>query len=431
MLASISALLLGSLVPALAGATVTLEDVDGNGLQDVRVTGGGASERVFVTENGTAGLFISIDANGDGDFTDPEDTLSFPAPGTTDAIFVSMGGGNDVCAVNLGQDATVVRHLFVDLGAGNDTFELGVGLGFVFQTGSSYHVDLLGGAGNDTATFAQTNVFNSRISLRADLGAGNDVVSLFWDAPQTNSVVDAEILLGAGNDTASGDLTLSLTDASAWSLAIFGGAGKDAVTIEVPGISVHSDGAFGLLVDGEAGDDTILLEDFLSGFGIFNLENGDTGGRASIALRGGQGKDSITVSPGAGSPQLVVDGLLELEVSGGTHDDTIAVDFGATGGLATEQLGAERREFSFHLDAGAGKDVVVCTLRGLATYSGDLDVYVGCGAGDDTLSLSVDALGAATFGPGSRVVVDGGDGKKDRLLSATGNAPIVTRRFEP
>src|SRR3954468_23960669 len=91
----------GRLVPAVVLTPVDLDN-DGNA-DDIRIVGDAGKNFVRIQDNGGSTLTVSIDANGDGDYTDKGDlaptSCNFPGKGVV--VEVNLGGGNDVIEYNL------------------------------------------------------------------------------------------------------------------------------------------------------------------------------------------------------------------------------------------------------------------------------------------------------------------------------------------
>ncbi len=194
-------------------------------------------------------------------------------------------------------------------------------------------------------------------------GGGAGDMSLWDGTPLIQSDGDVIVVDGAG-----GDDVIETGDGAAYA---FGGAGNDQITVgDGATAAFGGDGNDTLIggssdsyLDGGAGNDVIQGGDgneVLKG----GVHRGDTGESDDDVIDGGAGDDRI--SGGEGADLL----------SGGAGDDVIDHN-----GRATENDGAERHEFSWHLD-------------------GDADVLDG-GAGDDTLIM--DLSDQATGGDGADV----------------------------
>ncbi len=194
-------------------------------------------------------------------------------------------------------------------------------------------------------------------------GGGAGDMSLWDGTPLIQSDGDVTVVDGAG-----GDDVIKTGDGAAYA---FGGAGHDQITVGDgaaaafggDGNDTLTGGASDSYLDGGAGNDVIQ-----GGDGNEVLKGGvhrdNTGESDDDVIDGGAGDDRI--SGGEGADLL----------SGGAGDDVIDHN-----GRATENDGAERHEFSWHLD-------------------GDADVLDG-GAGDDTLIM--DLSDQATGGDGADV----------------------------
>jgi outer membrane autotransporter protein len=288
-------------------------------------------------------------------------------------------GGDDVVTV---VDGTITGPAELVLGEGADTLNVTGGL-----IGTSVQFD----AGADT--LAQGG---GMIVGPAFFGAGEDTATVtggqfasFFMGSENDSVVLRGASLGNAVSGESGDDEF-LVQEQARVGAISGGEGNDDVRLE--------DGETGI-VDGEAGDDTIVVID-----GTPNAPEAIAG-----AILGGVGNDSITVHAGrvslsilggADNDVIALLGGRVGEVDGQSQDDTITVDGMAM--VDTTVTGSNGND-TLHLLGG--------TIGGDATGGFDHDTLDLAGTtimgsllgdqGDDSATWSAGSAAAIDLGPGS------------------------------
>jgi hypothetical protein len=192
-----------------SGSAITLAEITAAGLSTASVSGS-------VTPVATAAVpgtpaVPGVDANADGDFTDPGDTAPVAAvpgtpAGTANVLTLTAAATTDIDNLNLSlaSNTTVAITTLDDLNTLNasaSTGNLTINLGTPDELTSAVF-----GSGNDTislnmsalnTTAGAANATASTLAI--DLGAGNDVFTL--NAAGTPGAVATTINLGAGNDT--------------------------------------------------------------------------------------------------------------------------------------------------------------------------------------------------------------------------------------
>lgn len=395
----------GRVVPAVV---VTQLDLDGDGAtDDIRIVGDIGNNAVTILDNGTGLLSISVDANRDGDTTDPGEltNAAFNFDGNSGAIEISLGGGNDAVTYNLtGNLSGDARAISINLGGGNNSATVSAGANDILA-GSRFDLEVTTGGGNDAVNLALDEVRASLVSVRADLGLGNDTATMAFDRIDDKSAVDLDVNLGDGLNSLQIDLQeIGFGDSADVHIDIHGGAQKDNVTV-----NLHDDIGDGtkrssLQIDAElfAGKDT-----FTAGLDYaVNVFRVDDHSLASIAVRGGLGDDAIGVQGvgAAGTIRIDPDGLLDIDLKGGAGNDTVGVNLGKTDAL--ELLGDMR----VRMDGGIGNDSLSCLLANNANATGKYDVAVLGSAGNDTVVFALPPSGTPTFGPLGKILLDGGRG---------------------
>jgi Ca2+-binding RTX toxin-like protein len=327
----------------------------GTGNDTVVVNGGNASETFTIAANGTRVRFDRTD----------------PAPfsidiGTSENLVLNANGGDD--HVDASALSAGLIHLTVDGGAGNDTI-----------IGSQGADTLLGGDGNDVINGGRGN----DVVL---MGAGDD--TFVWNPGDGSDTVEG----GDGHDTMifnGANVAENVTISARGDHAIFS---RDVanITMDLHGLEQIDFNALG-------GADTITVND-LTGTDVTEI-NLDLASPAGSGIGDGAA-DSVIVNGTAGDDTVVVAG------------DATGV---SVLGLAAQIhiTGAEADKDRLTVNTLAGDDVVDASALSadaiqFAADGGDGDDVLIGGAGNDTLSGGAgnDVLNG---GPGQNVL-DGGPG---------------------
>lgn len=442
--------------------------VDGGADNDTFIIGG--ASRVAVS--GSASLFGSagsdtLDIQGSTvaihgralfDLGDDDDTLALANATVAEFMTASAsfqgGSGSDSLIVDnvlLGRDGQVL----LDGGAGGDSLAF-VG-GTQVAEGASSRVTVLGGAGDDDASFTAVTVgVAGQVSL--DLGAGNDTLAsggvTFGEL--VGSVV--RLLGGSGGDTLAfgGDVI-----ADEGSVSIGGGTGSDSLLFDGSDLVATLTGT-ATLFGGEDGD---LFRFSASDFGLAGAARafGDSGADTLQFLAGStfatQAGTSASYYGGDGADQVLADAsvlgqggqaLLDLgagadllrlvngaalgnqagasgTASGGAGNDTFLVtdsDVGVAAGASGTLLGNSGQDL-FELtnsgfgvagtalaEGGSGADVFRQSGGALGEMAGSVGALRG-GDGGDSFTLG------GTLGQDGQGLSDGGSGSDSFLLAAT------------
>lgn len=402
------------IVPAVVLTTL---DLDGDGqTDDVRIVGDAQNSKITIQDNGADTLTIAIDANGDGDLTDPGDSIAVPHAFTGDSVALQLilGAGNDTVEYTAtGNFSASTRSVTVDLGAGNDKLLFGTGANDAFNA-STILLDVTAGLGNDTVGVQFDEVRKSLVSVTSDLGAGSDTYDQAFDRIDDGAAVTLHTELGAGPNTYTADFQeIGFGDRGSVDATVVGGNQADAVRF-----NMHDDvgdgvkaSRFSAVVDLLGGNDTFQSAFDLGG----NVFRVDDQSQCSFVVRGGAGNDALTAAGtgAAGTIRIDPNALLSVDLDGGAGNDNVVADFGASG--AIELIGVMR----VRMDGGLGNDHVTCLLANNANTTGSFDVIVRGGAGNDPMAFSLaNAGGTPTLGPTGKAVLDGGTGL-DTLTNAS------------
>ncbi len=297
------------------------------------------------------------DAINDSELAGQVEAINDNSTVTLNAL--AMGGNATITVENVSQGSGI-EAVEVTALAGADTIQIG-------STNSRTSVSISGGLGDDAIDVggfenSETNfitlngIRGSALtgSLIIDGDEGNNLLSLTDadDGENNDGMLTDSVLSGLGmqinieySDFA--DLTLQLGSGSDrftiestidGSSQIFAGIGDDDVDIQsLSGM---------VTVDGEAGDDSILLE--TSNFGSTAAIVGNSGDdtidirsmQGDVRASGDDGADLINVGStagiGASGSVNLINGL--LDISGGTGIDTLNIDDSGDGGMTTSAL---------------------------------------------------------------------------------------------
>jgi hypothetical protein len=364
-----------------ASSTVSL-DCNGDG-DDVDATLGDIHDQVYPLAFGTYLLHLGgsdvITINIPADMTavakvfqvtlgPGKNTVTINGAGATlrgqSRLTIDVAGylDNDKLTATLpGADASAIT-LRTDLSLGND--QVNLVLGGEITNGAVVDVDAVLSLGSNVFSLAQPasqSITDSTLSVGVEGGPNLDLVTTsFAGSFDGTARVTVSADLGAGNDKYTGTFDLTTFDVTAGAEARFdvsGGGGNDTITFTrngtAGGASTINAGLLDFHADGGIGTDTITLD---LGGGGFQMNNGTLALRAS----GGPGNDKIdaTLVAEAGSTNPVFDVVL----NGGRQNDTItltldnnsASDTAANYGPAGMAL----------LDGSDGIDV--CTVAGVS-----------------------------------------------------------------
>jgi hypothetical protein len=422
--AGILAFILCGAAPAHAACSVTTGDFDGNGTDDLRITGD-SLRQILVMDIGAAGIHVQLDCNGDGDFTDAGDTdTTFNLGLETLAIDLK---GKDVITVLQSAPAAGQRRDFVlTLGpAGNTVTFLGLA-GAPASAQTSWIVDIAGGSGQDDVNISLGSSWNdSLLQVRGDLGAGDDHVTIGGVPTSTNGVIDVDLVLGNGNNSFkfAGGTAGSAYTGFRWNLSAEGSnlpTNVDTVTVDMERRRLSNDSRFTLNANLLAGNDVFTATEpntFASGGGQPEYR---------VHVKGGLGNDLLQVGPqyAVSQGRTSNDGLVEEVLDGGPGNDVILVESHVEGKGTTR----------IRLQGGDGNDSVMSSLWAEDAGFGlnNLDPITRGGRGADDVYSSVFEPGTATYQPVGASLLDGGmdpgdacvffgNGKSDRFACELGS----------
>lgn len=430
--------LLLAAAPLAAAPCAVSEEPDFGGLPRLLVTGPISKQILKITATFNLSTTVELDCNADGDTSDPGDVQA--TLGRFATFDVSLGGSDTITfEIDEGpQLFGAVVNPQITLGPGTNSVTLALGgPGPVDFLQGTLLVEVFGGSGADTLTVTTPNVnFGTRFSLLADLGAGNDVVTVNQGGGgSTGSVQGADfrvaVNLGPGNNAFHfGQQTGSpgaFTMGSPFSVSVEGGSGRDSVTLALNGS--FWDEAAEFTADLGAGNDTFSASLDLATFEVRNALPAPQRAALHIEVEGGPGANNLAVTRNgtatANVPTLSGHALLDVRLKGGAGADAISVDL--DGNLFE---GMSDGTLRVRLDGGAGNDTLsLLESTGAATSFPPVhDVIVTGGIGNDTINVDWDSVGftdPASYGPHGRMLIDGMTGTDTCTLAG---ANLATRR---
>ena len=288
--------------------------------------------------------------------TDLNDKLTVDGE-SLDSILATLGKGKDLVEITNGSTdspafSQVDSNITVNGGDGDDTFQAIDGL--VTLTGK-----LNGVAGNDDIHITSAKGATIQGGLNADTVTAGTVADLNVAGSNANAVIsDSSILGGNGADTVSTRNSAEITDST-----VVGGGGHDTMTIDG-----SLDGTSEIVQTTDGSGNTVIT--------------------AASFIKGGDGRDDITLANGAS--------IVNTLVSGNANADIISA--GANGrGTLSDSAGSL-------ISGGAGDDIVDVALAGAITVKG--------GSGKDFLAV------------GSAQTVSGGLGADTFSIEGKGGATI-------
>lgn len=342
--------------------------------------------------NDTISVSAPLPTSIQGEAGDDSITVTAPASGVGDLVSIYGGDGNDTLIGSAAND-------LIDAGAGDDSINAGAGDDKVTDSGGQLHVLL--GAGNDS--FSGNNAGPETRYI--DAGDGNDFILTEGNGSQG----PATIIAGAGDDRILASGTVAAIDAGDGndtlssgfaSGTVLGGAGDDIISSPVGSVSISGGaGNDRIAAAGRTGETpTILGEDGQDT--IYGGDENDSiiGGANKDIIRAGGGND--TIRGYGGNDQIFGQGGDDL-IFGCAGNDRI------DGGDGIDTIGGSDGDDS--ISGGANKDIIHGG-SGNDTVHGDggNDQIFG-EAGDDSLS-----------GNAGNDRIDGGDGN-DSLWGDSGS----------
>jgi len=331
-------------------------------------------------------------------------------------------GGNDILRTGFGSDTIIWNGD----GDGDDRIDDSPGAQNVFVMGDStvdtFVIDSNGGLLRVTEGLASITASNSTTSVNVRGGDANDLITL-------NSIADVRALIlivdgQAGNDTITA-MGASLGDSL---VSLNGGAGNDTITGGADTDHINggddddllSGNASGDIIDGGDGNDIINGDDGADTL-LGNLGN-DT-------INGGDGDDSLTgsfgndVLMGNDDDDTIRGGFGNDNINGGTGDDLLEGDQDQDTLIGGS--GADR------LDGGSGNDTIKGQSGNDQIKGGDGNDRIEGNSGADTIDAGDG--NDTVFGGNGRDVIDAGDGDdfvngmlgRDTIIGNDGNDTLL------
>ena len=427
------------MIEATANSTVigltaisSVEQISANGFTGVTI-GAGSTATTNVTLNLSS---VTITGISEVDGGVGNDNITGSAVANT----LTGGAGNDV----LTGESTVANDF--DGGAGNDTMVGHTGGVNMFSVGTGDGADVFTGTttSQDTILAEANNIAIGILAMTSiDTISANGFTGVTLSAGTTNSTFDltnttvvgiSEADGGAGNDTITGNTTVTTITGGAGTDTLTGGTGNDTITGGAgndllkggTGNNLYLDGVgdgYDSIVGG-TGTDTIEATADGTVIGLLSLSSVEAisaNGHANVSIGVGTGNDVINLSA------VTLTGINAIAV--GTGNDTIT---GSTGN-DTFQFSGSATGFD-SITGGGGNDTIAAmaanTAIGLAaisgvgtvTANGFSNVEILGSTGNDTLNFSaVTLVGIASIDGGAGNDVITGSAGNDVIIGNTGN----------
>lgn len=415
--------------PRIAGAacSVVAADKDGNGTTDLRIIGSVYKQNAII-EIKNVGYTVKIDCNGNGVYTDLGDITATSTTATIETYSLELAGG-DIININQTENLSGAhKNIAIVVG--------GAGTKTTFTSGtfsiadSSLDIEEVGGAANDgmVVDFTGATVDNSRILVRADQGNGGDGVKWYSPASTNNSLVDLRYNLGYGPSFSLISDNGGVMTNSTLKAYVVGDDTSTYIDNSVTSFSGQVDSNSRVLYDAylDAGNDR-----FTGHFDLakFKIDPTGSGSEVYFNVEGGIGGDLLAVTDDATVGAATINGLLQIRLDGGPQPDNL--------NLALRGLTGSGKLRFWGDGENAARDQIYVTLVTDIASTNDLDIYAGGGPEDDLggvygdlISFSVTNNGAATFGPGGVVILDGGLEAIDKCVWTGVNAPHLAMNCE-
>jgi hypothetical protein len=377
---------------------VTRGDFDGNGAEDLRIVGTPARQNLDLALVEPF-VRLSLDCNGDGDYTDPAD-LRAEYPAAIETLDIQLKGRDNV-VVQQGATTAGRRYSFLlSLTGGASSFAFAAPPVATTISGTSWVFDVAGSGGDDHLRFdlGGGTIGASHFQIRGDLGGGNDRLELRLPVILLQSVLDVDVALGAGTNTLTIEGGLGRSDRSRVTIDVEGGDAARSVDTVVSGFGragvFGTTGRLAVRAALRAGNDRFTAEEPRLGTSS-DYRTSVAGGPGNDVLRSGR----LDPNPSAN------DGFIEHVLHGGPGADVLAVD-GHTEGAGTYRV---------RLDGGEQADAVLGSVHAEDVGFGlnRLDVLVRGGRGPDVVYQAVFEPGAAVYAPLGTALMDGGPDAED------------------
>jgi hypothetical protein len=402
----LSAALFAAASPAFAAVNCS-GDNDG---QRLIFTGTPGKQTLNLTVNGSGVITAELDCNGNGLFVDTAaGDINGENFGIEDQIYIALKGNDTITITQTGAWTGQKKDFQALLGIGTNSLSYNSN-GFAIGASSRIAFEVTGGTGVDSVNlaFAGNAVSQSSILIRADLGNGNDVMSLELPATSSTGRLNADVTLGVGTNVFTMTQGVAIT-AGEVNLEVEGSTGRETITLnptKVAGGRMRINALLG------GGNDTYTANLDLA---LLDLT---ANGELFLAADGGGGNDILTVTRNASTAsttQIVAASDLDMRLGGGIGNDKLSVDLGG-GGINLFTNGTIR----LRADAGAGNDVVGVQFD--SNGAGRYDATVTGGAGNDSLSATHNATGTSPSYLQGAVILDGGLGTGDKCTIAGSSA---------
>jgi len=393
-----------------------------------------------------SGAFVAndVDGTGAGDssitITADDITTNDIATATNDAIELTASGNDiEVTTVDAGTGAvtmsaagdittTTVAGGVIDIDATGDLQTTTVAGTTVTLEGDDVTVGAITGS---TVNLTSTNDAAASTIEGIDSTGSITITGGTWtqsaaDAINANdgtlTIAGADVTIADGNDVwASSIVVTGANDVDLGNEVEASVINASAATGDVDMVIDGNDSSAGVTVQTGAGDDDITVDEVDT---IFNVTLGDGNDTFTIT-----NSDKVTANTGAGDDTVNIDNANDtLTLNTAAGDDTVEINSGGIDAATTINTGADND--TVNIDASSvGAALTVNTEGGADTVQIDdtgNDVTVNTGAGDDGITVAIDAAASVdagadddtiTLSGDSNAVIDGGDGSDTLVLA--------------
>jgi hypothetical protein len=389
---------------AASACVVSAGDFNNDGIQDILLKGDvGAGQLVTVTVEQT------------------QTKVHFPCPGgLNNVVFSPPLGTLDIRFANVNYNITGTlvgfsQSLFTKAGV------VTIGGTGSLTANSAILVDFRGSVGGQILNVNLPPVIdNSALRVRADLGDGNDTVTVNSTGLITNGAsVEVKMNGGTGAQAGANGFIFNQSGILDGRLLVDyeGGPQIDAFKGTLAG-TIGPNGRLMARAALLGGNDGFIQKVNLNNFTVA------AGGEVRFRVSGGDGGDIITFTRDTTvvGNTAINNGEIDVALDGGPGSDKFTVDLGS-GGFTNNGI------FRLRTDGDSGNDTTTVSLDLSAVSTNPkLDIFLGGESATDITTLNLNNNGAnaaANYGPAASAIVHGGSGPLDKC-TVTGNG-LVTK----
>lgn len=401
-------------IPLNCQAVYKVGDFDSNGTTDFRYYGSGASEKLLVVDYPQLGqIVVSVDANGDGDFTDSKDIDSetITAKGKFETFEIYMQSGKDEFHYELGGDLTAQRrNFYVDSGKSNDKVEFDFN-GYTISS-SQIVLQVNTASGHDSLNISLSKLIDSSIEETLDLGNGYDTLEIHEPSSLQSSVLRTRVNMDRDSDKIYHTTATTMVD-STLSFEANLGDGNDDVSENLDFYQLFGRSNLTIRYNGENGKDS------LSGNTDCKTNNClvEAESRFGFEFSGGNHNDTFYMAPALSETttnKQTIAGRVDWIISGGDGKDQINL---AAGGVNAFQFDAGG-SYGVRIFGDNGNDNITFSIPPVLGGVPLIDININGGQGSDKISGLISDATPYGYAPYTAPLLDGGTGKDTVVASS-------------